>query len=421
MEKELKAIRGFWDILPEETPTWRFIEEEARRTLEGFGFQEIRIPTLERTELFVRSMGESSDVVQKEMYTFQDKSGQWVTLRPEATASIVRAYVEHRLWTKDPEARLYFIGPMFRYERPQKGRLRQFHQIDAEVLGPDHPMVDAEIIMLLMELLKRLGLKDLRLELNSLGCPGCRIPFKEEVQRFLRQNEDKLCPDCRRRMELNPLRVFDCKVPSCKELLKEAPLLEGFLCETCKSHFEKVKEFLEEIKIPYQVNRFLVRGLDYYTRTVFEVIAPGLGAQNAVAAGGRYDGLVKELGGPDIPGIGFAIGVERLMLLIPRKELDSPVKLFIASLGEEPKKVAFRLGWELKKEGLSAWMEYENKSLKAQLRRADKLSIPFVLIIGEDELKQKKLILRDMKKGTQQEIPLSEAIEKLKEIIPKSS
>ena len=421
MERGIKAIRGFSDILPEETPTWRFIEEEARRTLEGFGFQEIRIPTLERTELFIRSIGESTDVVQKEMYTFQDKSGQWVTLRPEATASIVRAYVENRLWAKDQETRLYFIGPMFRYERPQKGRLRQFHQIDAEVLGPDHPMVDAEIIGLLMELLKRVGLEDLRLELNSLGCPGCRVPFKEEIQKFLRQNEDKLCPNCQRRMELNPLRVFDCKVQSCKELLKEAPLLEGFLCESCKSHFEKVMELLEGIKVPYQVNRFLVRGLDYYTRTVFEVIAQGLGAQNAVAAGGRYDGLVKELGGPDIPGIGFAIGMERLLLLVPRKELDSPVKLFIAPLGEEPKKVAFHLGWELKREGLSVWIEYEDKSLKAQLRRADKLSIPFVLILGEDELKRGKLILRNMRKGTQQEIPLSEALEKLKEIIPKNS
>ncbi|RLA80376.1 MAG: histidine--tRNA ligase [Deltaproteobacteria bacterium] len=403
---EVKAVRGFADILPEEVPTWRKVEEEARRTLEAFGFQEIRVPVLERTELFQRGIGDETDIVQKEMYTFEDRGGDSVTLRPEATASIARAYVEHRLYARDSEARLYFIGPMFRYERPQKGRLRQFHQIDAEVFGVDHPMVDAEVMALLMELLKRVGVQQCELQLNSLGCPSCRGPFRRELQDFLQRRLDELCPDCRRRAQSNPLRTFDCKVPQCRKVMEEAPLLEDHLCDACRGHFERVRAHLEELGIPFVVNPRMVRGLDYYTRTAFEVVAEGLGAQNAVAAGGRYDRLVSELGGPDIPGIGFAIGMERLLLLIPPEPAPPTALLFIAALGEEAQRMAFRWSWALKLQGLPTMVDYRGRSLKAQLRRADKFAIPFVAIVGEDEIAQGQVILRDMKKGTQERVPL---------------
>ncbi len=403
---EVKAVRGFADILPEEVPTWRKVEEEARRTLEAFGFQEIRVPVLERTELFQRGIGDETDIVQKEMYTFEDRGGDSVTLRPEATASIARAYVEHRLYARDPEARLYFIGPMFRYERPQRGRLRQFHQIDAEVFGVDHPMVDAEVMALLMELLKRVGVQQCELQLNSLGCPSCRGPFRRELQDFLQRRLDELCPDCRRRAQRNPLRTFDCKVPQCRKVMEEAPLLEDYLCDACRGHFEQVRAHLEELGIPFVVNPRMVRGLDYYTRTAFEVVAEGLGAQNAVAAGGRYDRLVSELGGPDISGIGFAIGMERLLLLIPPEPAPPTALLFIAALGEEAQKMAFRWSWALKRQGLPTMVDYRGRSLKAQLRRADKFAIPFVAIVGEDEIAQGEVILRDMKKGTQERVPL---------------
>ena len=414
---EIKAVRGFSDILPEETPTWQRVEGEARRVLEGFGFQEIRIPVLERTELFSRGIGQQTDIVQKEMYTFQDKGGDWVTLRPEATASIARAYIEHRLWVQDPEARLYFIGPMFRYERPQRGRLRQFHQIDAEIFGPDHPMVDAEIMALLMEILERIGLREMRLELNSLGCRNCRGTFRDELRAFLRGHLTELCPDCQRRSEQNPLRTFDCKVPGCIEVMKKAPILEDFLCDACRSHFEEVKANLEYLGVAFMVNPRLVRGLDYYSRTAFEVVVEGLGAQNAVAAGGRYDNLIAELGGPDIPGIGFAIGMERVMLLISQQPPRPKARLYVAVLGEEARRLGFLWSWHLKRHGVPVMLEYQDKSLKAQLRRANKLNIPFVLILGEDEIAQKRALLKDMQKGTQQQVPFDQALQILYEVL----
>lgn len=415
---EIRAVRGFSDVLPEETPTWHKIEEEARGVLEGFGFREIRIPVLERTELFARGIGSETDIVQKEMYTFTDRSGDMVTLRPEATASIARAYIQHRLWARDPEARLYFIGPMFRHERPQKGRLRQFHQIDAEVFGVGHPMVDAEVMALLMEILQRVGMEDLQLQVNSLGCPGCRGRFREELRSFLKGRLQGLCQDCRRRAETNPLRTFDCKVPDCQQTMTEAPLLEGYLCEACSDHFQQVRGYLQDLGIPFVVNPRMVRGLDYYTRTAFEVVAKGLGAQNAVAAGGRYDGLVATLGGPDVPGIGFAIGMERLLLLVPQQPPPPAALLFIAALGEEARKMAFRWSWVLKRRGLTTMLDYRGRSLTAQLRRADKFSIPYVAIVGEDEIAEGEVILRDMKKGSQQKLPLEDFPEEVLKRLP---
>lgn len=412
---EIKAVRGFEDILPEDIPLWRWVEEEARKVLESFGFKEIRIPVLEKAELFTRGIGEETDIVQKEMYTFQDKGGDWVTLRPEATASIARAYIEHRLYAKDPEARLYFIGPMFRYERPQKGRLRQFHQIDAEVFGVDHPMVDAEVMGLCMEMLGRVGVTTVRLELNSLGCDKCRPIFRRELKAFLQSRLPHLCPDCQRRADRNPLRALDCKLEGCKAVMAHSPLILDYLCEDCQAHFQAVKTYLEELSVPYVVNPYLVRGLDYYDRTAFEVLSEDLGAQKAVAAGGRYNHLISQLGGPEIPGIGFAIGMERLILLLRVRGERPPLPLFLIALGERAKREVFRLSWQLKKNGILALMEYQEKSLKSQLRRADKLGAQKVVVIGDEELAKGVFLLKDMKTGLQEEFPLQDALRVLKE------
>ncbi len=309
----ITAVRGFKDILPTETGKWQYIEKIAREILANFGFREIRVPILEKTELFKRSIGESTDIVEKEMYTFLDRGDEYLTLRPEATASIVRAYLEHAMYAHDPVARLFTIGPMFRRERPQKGRFRQFHQINAELLGLDDPRTDAEVILMLMQFLMRAEISDLRLQINSLGCTECRPSFRKALSDFLRGKEEQLCKDCQRRLAMNPLRVFDCKTTNCIEVIDHAPQILNFLCPGCMDHFTKVKEALGMFEIGFEVNPKMVRGLDYYAKTTFEVVTEHLGAQNAVAGGGRYDGLVKDLGGPDIPGIGFAIGMERLI------------------------------------------------------------------------------------------------------------
>lgn len=415
---EIKAIRGFNDILPGEVGKWQFVEQIAREVFESFGFKEIRIPILEKTELFARGIGEATDIVEKEMYTFLDKSGNSLTLRPEATASIARAYLEHKLYINESISKLYFIGPMFRYERPQKGRYRQFYQIDAEVFGVSDPMIDAEVIIMLMHLLKKVGLERLELQINSLGCRDCRPKYREELKRFLEKDSFKLCEDCSRRIKTNPLRIFDCKVQTCQEVIEEAPKVNEYICSDCQKHFDHVKRYLNLVGIAYSVNPKMVRGLDYYTRTTFEVISFQLGSQNAVSGGGRYDNLFQEIGGIDIPGIGFAIGMERLISLLKDEEdfLKYPV-LFIASLGEDASKEAFRLINQFHLNGIWAEMDYENKSLKSQMRRADKLNARYVLIIGEDELKRGSAILRDMKNKSQEEIPLNNIFEIIKEKI----
>ena len=410
---EIKAIRGFSDILPAETTRWRILEERARTVLEGFGFSEIRIPILEKAELFSRGIGEGTDIVEKEMYTFADRSGDLLTMRPEATASVVRAYLEHKLYATDPVARLYSIGPMFRHERPQKGRLRQFHQINAEVFGISQPALDAEIMAIVMHYLSSVGTQRCTLQINSLGCPRCRLPFKETLRTFLNEHLPQLCGDCRRRMEQNPLRAFDCKVQGCRETMATAPLISDELCAECAGHFSAVRDYLDLLKIAYEVNPRMVRGLDYYTRTAFEVVAEGLGAQNTVAAGGRYDGLVHALGGPDIPGIGFAIGMERLLLIVPEERRRATASMFIAALGNEPQQEAFRLSYQLNRAGVQAMMDYEGRSLKAQMRRADKFGARYVLILGEDELRSGTATLRDMADGRQEEVPLSSIFEQL--------
>ena len=413
---EIKAIRGFNDILPDEIGKWQFVEKTAREVFEGFGFSEIRIPILERTELFARGIGEATDIVEKEMYTFADKSGNSLTLRPEATASMARAYLEHQIYTFDPVAKFYCIGPMFRYERPQKGRYRQFYQIDAEVFGVDNPMVDAEIIVMLIHFLERVGLEKLELQINSLGCRKCRPRYRQEIINFLKKKSFQLCEDCQRRLETNPLRVFDCKVETCQAAIVDAPKVIDFIDRECQDHFGKVKEYLEAAGLTYILNPRMVRGLDYYTRTAFEVVSYQLGSQNAVTGGGRYDNLFQEIGGPDIPGIGFAIGMERLISLLPKdKVFIQHPHLFIAILGDETIKKAYQLINQLHLEGIRAELDYEGKSLKSQMRRADKLKARYVLIMGEEELKKGRAVLRNMEDKSQEEIPIEGLLNALKE------
>jgi len=411
----IKAIKGINDILPEVVGKWQLVESVARRIFSNFNFQEIRIPILEKTELFARSIGETTDIVEKEMYTFPDRNGQLLTLRPEATASVVRAFIEHKLHLQPAMRKFYTMGPMFRHERPQKGRYRQFHQINVEVFAMDDPMVDAEVIYMLLVFLEELKIPDIKLHINSMGCPDCRLPFRQSLAHYLEGVSDKLCSDCKRRRLTNPLRIFDCKVDSCGKLVKKAPVLLDHLCHECGKNFQDVRGHLDSLAVAYTIDPFMVRGLDYYTRTTFEVITPHLGAQDAVGGGGRYDGLMKALGGPDLPGTGFAIGMERLILLLDDKAgaATASHKLFVACLGEEAKKKGFSLVQELRQSGLSVEMDYESKSLKAQMRRADKLEATHVLILGDDELAKGVATLRNMEASIQEEIPLEGLVEQL--------
>jgi len=416
--ERITSIRGFRDILPGESEKWQFVEEKAREIFGAYGVREIRIPILEKTDLFRRGIGETTDVVEKEMYTFVDRGEESLTLRPEATASVIRAYIEHNFFETDPVTKLFTIGPMFRRERPQKGRYRQFHQINVEMLGYEDPRIDGELISMLMLFLSELGIEDLDLEINSLGCADCRPVFREEVVRFLDHREESLCPDCRRRLQTNPLRVFDCKVETCGEAVREAPVILDSICAGCRDHFEKVKNLLDTLAVPFRVNPRMVRGLDYYKRTAFEVIGHSLGSQNAVAGGGRYDGLVQELGGPDIPGIGFAIGFERLVSMLPGDEtrFSSKPSLYVATLGTAAETFAFRLLHNLRKTGLQAETDYSGKSLKAQMKRAGRSGAPYALIVGENELAEGAVVLRDMGAGAQEKVAISELHAKLKEI-----
>ena len=413
---EFTTIKGFKDILPWEAVTWERLNREARRHFHSYGFQEIMPPLLEMTELFSRSIGEDTDIVSKEMYTLGDSKGRSLTLRPEATASLVRAYIEHRLYEKNPIQKLFTIGPMFRHERPQKGRFRQFHQIDAEIFGDPGPKSDAEIVLLGMALFESLGLSGLSLQINSLGYPDCRQSFRDELKRHLSQKSALLCSDCQRRTETNPLRVFDCKVEGCREVVSNAPSILDYICEDCRSHFDSVQEYLRLSGISFTVNHKLVRGLDYYTRTTFEIQTDRLGAQNAVLGGGRYDGLSKQLGGPDHPAIGFAIGIERLVALLDeqgRPEMPVP-DLLLAAIGPEAERKGFHWAMEMRKAGLWVEIDYAPKGLKAQLRRADRVKAKKVLIVGESELASGKGILRDMSTKAQTELPLDNLVAALR-------
>jgi histidyl-tRNA synthetase len=414
---DFTTIKGFKDVLPWETGTWQRLDRAARSLFRSFGFQEIIPPLMEMTELFSRSIGEDTDIVSKEMYTLTDSRGRGMTLRPEATASLVRAYIQHRLYEKNPIQKLFLIGPMFRHERPQKGRFRQFHQVDAEIFGDPGPRSDAEIIVLAMALFEGVGLTGLSLQINSLGNPDCRSAFREDLRKYLSRKTAFLCSDCKRRAVTNPLRVFDCKVEGCAEVVANAPSILDYICEDCTAHFKSVQEYLHAAGIPFSVNQRLVRGLDYYTRTTFEIQTDRLGAQNAVLGGGRYDGLSKELGGPDHPAIGFALGIERLVTLLDEQGRQAgPVPdLFIAGLGPEAEKKVFRWANDLRKTGLWVEIDYSSKGLKAQLKRADRLGAVRVLIVGDNELASGKGILRDMAAKAQSEVALEDLLSYFKD------
>lgn len=395
---KITSIRGFKDILPQESGKWQHVEKIARKVFADYGIHEIKIPLLEKTELFKRGIGETTDIVEKEMYTFLDRGDEYLTLRPEATASVIRAYLEHNMYKVDPLTKLFTIGPMFRRERPQKGRFRQFHQINVEFIGQKDPRVDSELISMLLHFLTTAGLTDLRLEINSLGCPNCRPPFRESVKKCLHDCEDDLCSDCKRRLETNPLRIFDCKNEICRKYISKAPTILEYICSDCSNHFENVKKYLELLGVAYTINKRMVRGLDYYTQTAFEITAESLGAQNAIAGGGRYDGLTQILGGPDIPGIGFAIGLERLISLVPGRDenfTQSP-HLFVAALGEKAQEFSFSLCNALRKRGIRSEMDFSDRSLKSQMKRSDKLNCLHTLIIGEKEIEEGKAPLRNM-------------------------
>jgi len=416
----ITAIKGMNDILPGEIETWQFLEATARNVFGTYGFAEIRTPAVEKTELFCRSIGETTDIVEKEMYTFDDKSGNSLTLRPEGTAPVMRSFIQNRLHTLDPVSKLFYMGPMFRYERPQKGRYRQFHQIGAEVLGVEDPKIDAQVLSMLNQYFCRIGIESVSLQINSLGCPECRPGYRQQLIDYLEQRLDSLCADCQRRYKTNPLRVLDCKASGCKEATVDAPEMLEHLCADCEEHFSAVKKHLLALTIPFEVNARMVRGLDYYVRTTFEMVTDRLGSQNAVAAGGRYDGLVESLGGPALPGIGFAIGVERLVLMKGEEKIIPPVpQLFIAALGQAACDQAFVLMTELQRAGIRAEMDYQGKSLKAQMRRANKLNAAYTLIIGEEELKSGEAQLKCMADSKQSQAKLGQLAELLMEKLTK--
>lgn len=413
----IRAVKGMRDLLPPETATWQRIEEEARRVFATYNYHEIRTPLVEPTALFARSVGEDTDIVVKEMYTFEDRDRESMTLRPEATASVVRAYLENGLHNQGRLHKLYYLGPMFRRERPQKGRYRQFYQIGAEVLGSDHPAIDGEVLEMLALLLDRVGIEQFELLVNSVGCAKCHPEYMKTLRQALQSVKSQLCGDCQRRAETNPLRVFDCKVEADQEKIARLPVILDHLCAECRQHFDRVLGELKERGIAHQVTPRLVRGLDYYTRTTFEITSDVLGAQNALLGGGRYDGLAELIGGPPTPGLGFAIGLDRLVLAV--EEATSPERraspdVYVAWMGDAAYAAASRLARELRRAQLATEIEYEPAKLKKALGAASKLGARFAVIIGEGELQSGRYQVKDMSAGIQEEVEAGRAVEHLK-------
>ena len=402
-----KTLKGLQDILPPDISIWHHIESTARKIFKNYGYREIRLPIMESTDVFVRSIGETSDIVEKEMYTFEDKGGRSITLRPEGTAAFVRAYVEHHIYNDPAPQKFYYMGPMFRYERPQAYRYRQFYQIGAEAMGIEEPKLDAEIISMLSRILYSIGLEGLNFEVTSIGCKNCRPGYKKALKDFLGKKLDKFCSDCQRRYDANPLRVLDCKIPTCIESRKGSPPVLNHLCNECSDHFYKLKHYLELLEVPHTVNPDLVRGLDYYTKTAFEVSSENLGSQNAVAAGGRYDSMVKEFGGPPTPGIGFALGMERIIPLIKDSiDFSSGPNLLICPLGAEASEKAFQLTEQLRAEGIWVEFNHENTSLRSQMRKANRIGAKKVIVLGEDEISNSRAVIKNMIDKSEQETAL---------------
>lgn len=409
--------RGTKDILPSASGQWRHVEEAVRAVCDLYGYKEIRTPIFEHTELFLRGIGETTDVVEKEMYTFTDRGKRSITLRPENTAAVVRAYLENKLHASAALNKLFYIGPMFRYDRPQAGRYRQFHQFGVEAIGSFDAAVDAEVINLAVQFLTSLGLNALTLQINSVGCPDCRPVYREKLQAFLQDKVAELCTDCQSRYERNPMRILDCKKEKCTELSQGAPEMTECLCDVCAEHFEELKSLLTAAAIHFVFNPRLVRGLDYYTKTAFEIQYAPLGAQSAVCGGGRYDGLIEECGGQATPAIGFAIGIERVLLALEKQNLlpacTEELDAFVISLGDASKTTAFKILCELRAAGLKSDMDFSGKSLKAQMKQANKLSVKYAIIIGEDEVKEASAMLKNMETGEQVKIAIEEVVNKL--------
>ena len=412
------APRGTKDILPDTVGDWNYVEGEIRELCRRFGYSEIRTPIFEHTELFQRGIGEGTDVVDKEMYTFTDRGERSITLRPENTASAVRAYLQNKLYAQSNLVKLFYIGSMFRYDRPQAGRMREFHQFGVEALGEANPAVDAEVILLAMNLLEGLGLKDLELSINSVGCPKCRSKYRTMLQDFFRDKLEDLCEDCRSRFERSPLRILDCKKDSDKPYMADAPKITDCLCEECADHFAKLKELLTSAGISFTHDPRLVRGLDYYTKTAFEIKYPPLGAQSAVAGGGRYDGLIEEMGGNPTPAVGFATGLERLLLALESQNLlpekNRSVDAYVVALGEAAQAEGFKLLNNLRQQGLSAAMDFAGRSMKAQMKQANKLGAKYSVILGEDEIAEGVVMLRSMEDSSQAKVPMNQVAEKIK-------
>ncbi|MBQ3181707.1 MAG: histidine--tRNA ligase [Clostridia bacterium] len=414
----IKAPRGTHDILPSESYRWHAVEEQIKTICKEFGYKEIRTPMFESTELFERGVGDTTDVVQKEMYTFQDKGGRSITLKPEGTSPIVRSFVENSVYSNPQPTKLYYLYPCFRYEKPQAGRLREFHQFGIEVFGSSTSSIDAEVISLAMSLLNRLGVTGIELNINSIGCPVCRKEYNEKLKDFFRPYLGKLCETCRERFEKNPLRILDCKSDDCKKIAKDAPMLIDHICDDCSAHFESLKKYLEIMEIPYNVDATIVRGLDYYTKTVFEIISHNEGSEGTICGGGRYDGLVSEIGGPEMPGVGFGMGLERLLLVLESigklPENDENPDIFIANIGDNADVFVQKLIYDLRKVGIAAERDYLARSVKAQMKYANKLQAKFSAVIGDDDISANCVNIKNMTTGESQEVKFSDMADYLK-------
>jgi len=409
--------RGTNDILPGEVEKWHYIESVIRDICRIYGYREVRTPIFEHTELFQRGVGETTDIVEKEMYTFKDRGDRSITLRPEGTAAVVRSYLENKLYSGPQPVKQYYLGPMFRYDRPQAGRYRQFHQFGVEVLGTHSPGIDAEVIAMAMDFYQRIGLKNLELHINSLGCPHCRVQLREKLQTFFKPNLDKLCPNCQGRLERNPLRILDCKSAVCKEVAQGAPTTLDCLCQDCEEFFAQVKTQLDILGVDYVVDPNLVRGLDYYTHTAFEIMAQGIGAQSSIGGGGRYNGLVQDCGGPETPGIGYALGIERILLVMEQQSIDFPAiwrpDVFVVTAGEHTEQSAVKFLASVRKAGFTADKDYNGRSLKAQMKYAGKIQARYTAIIGENEVDNGTVVLKNMESSEQSEVQIEKAIEVL--------
>lgn len=417
-----KAPKGTKDVIPAESFKWHYLENIIRELTKLFGYKEIRTPIFEHTELFERGVGDTTDIVQKEMYTFEDKGGRSITLKPEGTAGAVRAYIEHNLYAEPQPIKVYYITPVFRYERPQAGRLREHHQFGVEVFGAPQASTDAEIILLAMSLFNQLGIKGLNLNINSIGCPKCRPGYHKALKGYLVNHLDELCDTCKTRFERNPLRILDCKEDGCKKVVEHAPVMLEYLCDECREHFEELKKFLSSAGMDYKVNPMIVRGLDYYTKTVFEIISTDIGSQGTVCGGGRYDALVAECGGPDVPGAGFGLGLERLLLVMESQGIIIPepkhCDVFFVTIGEGAKEKVFELMMKCRFAGISADMDHVGRSIKAQFKYANKIKSPLVCILGEEEMKEGRIKIKNMENGQEETIlqeQIVDYINKLKE------